>query len=273
MDCRKALLGVAMAVLTASTGCQVVPITPDAQNAVKSLTPPTNAASPTPVVPPAGVPIAKETEKPKKSPKPETCVAMGQFLERETLLSSKATPLEKQQELDKARRSYQEALRIDPKYTPAYCALAHLYIELGDYERAMATFQKGLQKNAKEPSLWFDLGMFHGRKKEWDAAITCLGKAVELDPENRHYSNTLGFCLARAGRIQESLSLFGKSSGQAVAYYNVGRVLRDNNQQELSRRYVQQAVALNPNYPEAQQLLASLNDAGNGLATVGYQSQ
>src|SRR5438105_3141746 len=83
-----------------------------------------------------------------------------------------------------------------------------------------------------------------------------LAKAVELDPENRHYGNTLGFCLARAGRIQESLTLFSKASGQAVAYYNVSRVLRDNQQEELSRRYLQQALALNPNFPEAQQMLA-----------------
>jgi tetratricopeptide (TPR) repeat protein len=200
-------------------------------------------------------------------------VAIGQFLEREAMVSPKATPLEKQQELDKARRSYQEALRLNPSYAPAYCALAHLYVELGDYERATATYQKGLQKNAKEPALWFDLGMFHARKKEWDSAISCLTKATDLDPENRHYSNTLGFCLARAGRIQESLSLFSKSSGQAVAYYNVSRVLRDNNQPELCRRYLEQAVALNPNYSEAQQLLASLSGPapGNNLVTVGFQ--
>jgi Tfp pilus assembly protein PilF len=273
MDCRKALWGFVAAVLTASAGCQTVPIPPDAQNAAKPLNPPAAAASPAPVVPPPGVPIAKESDKPKKTPKASTCVAVGQFLEGEVRLSTKATPLEKQRELDKARRSYQEALRLDPKHAPAYSALGHLYVDLGDYERALATYQKGLQKCPKEPSLWFDLGMFHARKKEWDPALSCMSKAVDLEPENRHYSNTLGFCLARAGRIQESLSLFSKSSGQAVAYYNVGRVLRDNNQEDLSRRYLQHALALNPNYPEAQQMLASLGGANNGLISVGFQSQ
>ena len=65
---------------------------------------------------------------------------------------------------------------------------------------------------------------------------------------------------------------FSKSSGQAVAYYNVGRVLRDNNQEDLSRRYLQHALALNPNYPEAQQMLASLSGASNGVVSVGFQA-
>jgi len=273
MDCRKALSWLALAFLTAAAGCQTVPLGNDPNHTAQPPNPPTNAPPPAPVVPPPGVPIAKEAEKPKRSPNPATCVAAGQFLEREATLSTKATPLEKQQELDKARRAYQQALSRDPKYMPAYNALAHLYVEIGDFERAMATYQKGLQKNPKETALWHDLGMFHARKKEWDAAVTCLSKAVELDPENRQYTNALGFCLARAGRYRESLSLFSKSSGQAVAYYNVGRMLHHNNQDELSRQYLRQALALSPNFPEAQQMLASLNGGpGNGLVTVGFQT-
>jgi tetratricopeptide (TPR) repeat protein len=265
MDCRKALLWLALA---ASAGCQTVPLNADPKNAA----PPAKAASPAPAVPPPAVPIAKEAAKPMRAPSPATCVAAGQFIEREAALAKNAAPLQKQQEFDKARRAYQQALSLNPNFVPAFCALAHLYVELGEYDRAFATYQKGLQKNPKETALWYDLGMFHARKKEWDPAINCLSKAMELDPENRQYINALGFCLARSGRYQESLSLFGKTSGQAAAYYNVGRMLHHNNQDELSRQYLRQALALNPNYPEAQQMLASLGGAGNGLVTVGFQT-
>jgi tetratricopeptide (TPR) repeat protein len=269
MDCRKALPWLALLVIA---GCQTVPLDPaDPKGAPKNPSPPTNAAAQAPAVPPPAATAAKEADRPKKKPTPATCVAAGQFLEREATLSKIATPLEKQQELDKARRAYQQALSLNPNYIPAYCALGHLYADLGDYERAWDTYQKGLKKNAKDPGLWHDVGMFHARKKEWDPAISCLSKAVEFDPENRQYTNALGFCLARAGRYQESLSLFGKSCGQAVAYYNVGRMLHHNQQDELSRQYLQQALRLNPNFPEAEQLLASLDAAAGGTVTVGFQ--
>jgi tetratricopeptide (TPR) repeat protein len=264
MDCRKALSWLALAVVAASAGCQTVPLGTD----LKTPTPPpANAAPAAPEVP-----IAKTADKHKRPPNPSTCVAIGQFIEREAELAKNISPLEKQGEYDKARRSYQQALTLNPKYMPAYGALGHLYVEMGDYERAYATYQQGLQKNPKETPLWFDLGMFHARKKEWDPAISCLSKAVELEPENRQYSNALGFCLARAGRYRESLSVFSKGSGPAVAYYNVGRMLHHNSQDELSRQYLNQALALSPNFPEAQQMLASLGGPGSGLVSVGFQT-
>src|SRR5438105_8136983 len=122
MDCRKALPWLALTVATAVAGCQTVPLEPDPRIAAKPPSPQAAAASGAPAVPPPGVPVAKEADRPKKKPSPATCVAAGQFLEREANLSKNATPLEKQQELDKARRAYQQALSLNPNYVPAYCA-------------------------------------------------------------------------------------------------------------------------------------------------------
>jgi tetratricopeptide (TPR) repeat protein len=272
MDCRKVLLPLVLATLTVNAGCQSLGSNANSPVTGLNSTPPSAAATGTPVVPPPGVVpvVAKETDGPKRQPKAATCVAGGQFIEREALAAPRLGPLEKQQMFDRARRAYQQALSIDPSYMPAYTSLAHLYVELGDNERAMATFQKGLQKNAKYAPLWFDLGMYHARNKEWDAAIQNLAKAVELEPENRQYGNVLGFCLARAGRYDDSLSVFSKSSGQAMAYYNVGRMLHHNNQDDLCREYLQQALRLNPQLAEAEQLLASLDNTG--VTPASYQA-
>jgi Tfp pilus assembly protein PilF len=271
MDGRKVLLGLALAAVTALAGCQTYPLNSDPKNPNPSPPPANATAAKLPAPPPTDVPVAKADKK-KKAPSAATCVAMGQFIESEAMAAKNISPLQKQEELDKARRAYQQALQLNPSYMPTYCALGHLYVELGDYERAHATYEQGLKKNPKETPLWFDLGMFHARKKEWDQAITCLSKAVELEPENRQYGNALGFCLARAGRYRESLTVFAKSSGPAVAYYNVGRMLHHNNQDELSRQYLRQAVTLSPNFPEAQQMLASLSVPNSGVVSVGFQT-
>jgi tetratricopeptide (TPR) repeat protein len=262
MDCRKALLLLALGVLPINSGCTLFgggggPSPPgDPGKSVASAPAPAPQAAP-------------EDTSGKRTPKASTCVALGKY-RQDLAADGRCTPLEKQRLLDEARMAFQQALSIDPKYEPAHAALAHLYVELGDYERATAAYQKGLKAFPKQASLWLDQGIFQARRKEWEPAIASLKKAVALEPENRQYSNVLGYCLARAGRYDESLTVFGKTSGQAVACYNVARMLHHNQQDDLSRQYLQQALQANPQLAEARQLLASLDHAG--IATVGFQT-
>ena len=96
------------------------------------------AAPPSPVA----AEKARDTDGPKRTPKPATCVAFGNFMEREAA-QKKGAPLEQERMRDQARRAYQEALQIDPTYLPAYLSLGQLYVSLGDYPRAVTTYQQG----------------------------------------------------------------------------------------------------------------------------------
>ena len=40
----------------------------------------------------------------------------------------------------------------------------------------------------------------HCQRKDFNNALMCLGKAHELDPEDKHLASQYGLCLARAGR-------------------------------------------------------------------------
>src|SRR5438128_144482 len=115
--------------------------------------------SPIPTGPgaPPGV-VKKEAELPKRNPQPSTCVSYGTLYER--MAADPKQPPQKSQELrDKARVAYQQALEIDPNNLPAFTALARYYVNLEDYDRALATYQKALQKHPKAAPLWYDVGM------------------------------------------------------------------------------------------------------------------
>ncbi len=197
---------------------------------------------------------------PKRTPLPETCVKYGAWHEHEALAPGRS-PLQQEQMRDQARKLYQQALGIDPKYLPASLALAHLYASMGQPERAISTYRKALETHQQAAILWYELGMCYARQKEFEPALAHLRKAFELDPEERQFGNGLGFCLAFAGEYEESLIAFRKVVGEARAHYQLAQMLHRQNRDDLSRHHLQLALRADPRLTEAQQLLGELDRA------------
>jgi len=159
---------------------------------------------------------------------------------------------EQEQMRDTARKSFQQAMTINPTYLPAYRSLAKLYVEMDDYEHAVATYHKALRLQPRNGALWFDLGMCHARYKAWPAALDALNRAHDCDPENRQYLNTLGHALARTGRYQDSLNCFVRSYGnEAMAHYQLARMLHHLGQNDQARQCLQAALQRDPNLEPA----------------------
>jgi tetratricopeptide (TPR) repeat protein len=167
---------------------------------------------------------------------------------------------------DQARQAYQDALKADPAYLPALSGLAHLYVQMDDYERALDTYHRAIQKHPRQASLQHELGMCLARRKDFDQAIVHLQKALELDPESARYTQTLGFTLARAGRIQQSLACLTRVQGKAQAHYNVARMLLHLQQTDEGRQQLTLALEANPQLESARQLLTQLDRTPHGQA-------
>jgi tetratricopeptide (TPR) repeat protein len=254
MDCRKGWwLGLGL--LIGGIGCKTQQMTP-------------NPALVTPAGQPVAMEVTKEKDLPKRDPSPALLVAYGDFQEREAQDRSH-TPVEQEQYHDRARRAYQKALDKEPANVAALQALAHLYAAIQDHDRAIATYQRAVNAHPKDAALWFDMGVYQTRCKEWDPAAQNLRQALALDPENRFYANWLGNCLARAGHYDESVICFEKAVGPAQARYNVARMQLHMNQEEAARQNLRLAVQADPRLEEARSLLAKLE--GAGVQQAGYQ--
>jgi tetratricopeptide (TPR) repeat protein len=206
---------------------------------------------------PVALEVTKEKDLPKRQPKASTLVACGNVAEREAD-GAEHSPQDREQLLDRARRAYQQALEVEPNNVAALRALAHLYVSISDRDRAIAMFQSALKAAPKEASIWFDLGTYQMQCKEWAPAVEDLRQAVALDPENRHYTKTLGFCLARAGRFDESLICLQQAVGPAEAHYDVARMQLHLQQGEAARQHLYLALQADPQHKEARVLLAKL---------------
>jgi tetratricopeptide (TPR) repeat protein len=253
--------------LSGAVGChQVATMPPTSATPSYAVT---SAVTPPPTTLPPDVEVKKEVDLPKQTPRPGTCVAFGDFQSREALAPGK-TSAQKVQLQDQARKAYQQAINIDSNYLPAYRGLARLYEQMNDLSHAVATYQKALKAAPKEASLWYELGMCQGRQKDWDQALEALTKAVDLDPENRQYVNTLGFTLGRMGRYQDSLNCFLRVNSEAQAHYKLAQMLQHVQQPQLCKYHLQVAVQKDPSLEAAQKMLAQVEGRAAPVQAVNY---
>ncbi len=201
----------------------------------------------------------------KRQPQPATCVAYGELHEKAALDPGRS-PGEQEELRNKARLGYQQALQINSKDLPALLALARLYTSEGDFDRALATYDRAIGAHPNNALPRYELGMCHGRRKNWNLALQSLQKAVELDPENRGYRHTYGLCLARAQRWDESLAVLTKLEGPANAHYELARMLHHLDQDQASKEHLRLALVQNPEHFGAQQLLEALETGTPDLA-------
>lgn len=194
---------------------------------------------------------------PQKAPKAQTCVAFADFDSR-VARDPNRSPLDKEHLQDSARRAYQQAIKTDPHYLPAYIGLGRLYQELNETDRALATYKNGLAMLPRSAQLWYEQGVCQAQHQQWEPAAESFRNAVTQDPENRAYIKTLAFCLGRAGHYDESLASFRKVGNEAQAQYDLARLLHFMQQEQLSGDHLRLALAAQPGMPDATRLLAEL---------------
>jgi tetratricopeptide (TPR) repeat protein len=208
----------------------------------------------------ADVEAARDADQPKRTPRAATCVAFATFNERGANAAN-CTPEQREQLRAQALKEYERALKIEPTNLAAEMGVARLHAARGANEAALAAFQQAIKTHPQEGVCRFELGMFHARRKEWGPAVENLREAARLNPERRSYAHGLGYCLARAGKYDESFAVFAKLDGEAEAHYSVARMMQHTGQEELCKQHLQLALALKPDMAKARQLLTTLDQA------------
>lgn len=258
MDCRSSLV-LACATLLGLSGCSLF--------RGQSAQGPQLAQNPD--VPPPGAVIHKAKDT-KRAPKAGTIVAVAVLKEREATLTT-TDPAKQMKLRDEARGYYQQALKVDANCRDASAGLARIYSLMGEHNRAFDTLTMAMTKAPKDAGLWFDLGMCHNRTKDFAKASQCFRKSLELDPENRHTMQTLGFTLARAGQGDEALSVLTRAEGGAVAHFHIARMMQHLGQNDACRKHLESALRENPDFDHARVMLTSLDEGAAPAATLSVR--
>jgi Flp pilus assembly protein TadD len=102
-------------------------------------------------------------------------------------------------DLDHAVLAYEHALSLDPQYAVVLSnlgtvetALAMKKKEAAPLRRAMDHFKRAIASDPRDPAAYNGLGAAYRMLGDLDAAISCWGQAVEMDPGHRFALFNLG---------------------------------------------------------------------------------
>lgn len=117
---------------------------------------------------------------------------------------------------DEARNAYEHALQLDPRHARAGNALAVLYAETGDLQRATEFMQKLTAENPDTAYLVGNLGYVLFLGGQYQAAQTELEKAVALDPQDGRAWHNLGSVMEKLGQPERARGMFSYARTAAI---------------------------------------------------------
>jgi tetratricopeptide (TPR) repeat protein len=204
----------------------------------------------------------------KRQTQAQIYVAAGDFCLREAEAPGKADA-DRQQLIEQARRSYRQALKSESQCLAAYRGMARSYLAEGKPAQAISAYRDCLKAHPKDAAVWYELGMAHGRLKQWEEAVEALEKACDYDPDNRQFANMLGYALAEVGAYEQSLACFRHTVGEARAHYALAKLLLRTDKPDLCRQQLNLALRADPTFKDAVTMLKQLD--GSGLVPVQFQ--
>jgi tetratricopeptide (TPR) repeat protein len=226
--------------------------------------------------PPAEPVVAKTSHKPGEPLKPETEVAFAKAKVEAAFMEGRSA-VERDQFLDAARQGYQRALKTDPKNKPALLGLADLYAKVGDKDHAIAEYRAMLKLYPKDHQLAHHMAVAQVQFSDWSGAAESCQFALSLDPENRTYHKTLGYCQAQLNQWDDALASMMKVMPEPKARYFLGRVLIDLKRVDEGRQQIQMAASMDPQYQDAREFLAQLDTSRTGkpdqVRQAGFNSE
>ena len=105
----------------------------------------------------------------------------------------------------RAEKNFMRALELKPGFEEVYFNLGILYERWKKFPRAIEYFNKAIALNPKNATALNYLGYSYAdRNMKLDEADSLIRRALELDPENGAFIDSLGWLLYRKGRYEES---------------------------------------------------------------------
>jgi tetratricopeptide (TPR) repeat protein len=100
---------------------------------------------------------------------------------------------------------YEEILKIDPEYAPAYINLGTIHFHLRQFARAEELYRRATEVDSRYVLAFFDLGNVLDELQRQEESVVAYRRAIELAPRfaDAHYNLALAF--ERKGKNRQSL--------------------------------------------------------------------
>jgi tetratricopeptide (TPR) repeat protein len=151
-----------------------------------------------------------------------------------------------------ALRSYQKALRLDPKDAIAYDSIGIIHHSLRDNQRALNDYNQALRLDPKLAFAYSNRGNVRRDLGDKQGALADYNQALRLDPKNALAYHGRGIVRREQGDKQGALADYNQAlrldSKLAIAYNNRGNVRRDLGDKQGALDDYNRALRLDPKY-------------------------
>ena len=95
-------------------------------------------------------------------------------------------------QFDLARKNYERAVKLDPKYSEAINNLGTIYYAQKSYRRAIGYYKRALRYTRPTASIYANLGAAYFGRKDYKNATACYEQALKLDPDVFEHHSAFG---------------------------------------------------------------------------------
>ena len=169
-----------------------------------------------------------------------------------------------------ARLKFEEALKYNPKNSPAYFGLAEVFSDLDQESQAISNYEQAISFDKDLTEIYVPLGILYYQQGQIAKAEGLLMKALATDPNNAQTLYFLGLVRYSENKNQEALTAFNKAKTidptYAEAYFQAGETLTRLGKHADATVEYKKATELKANYFEALVGLGSAYYASGNFA-------
>jgi tetratricopeptide (TPR) repeat protein len=127
--------------------------------------------------------------------------------------------------LEDAIRSFDLALRIDPKYVDSWIKKGYAHFHLGQYAVAISSYDKALDIDINNGEAWNMKGLAYYKMSNYDKAIESCDKAIDVNPNDGMSWYNKACYLTVTGKANEGMEALKRSIEIDITYAK--RAVRD----------------------------------------------
>lgn len=151
---------------------------------------------------------------------------------------------------DAAEATFNAGMVLDPKNVDIQLSLGDLYMAQGDLDKAIKTYCDAISVEPENYLTYAKTGLALWEKDYLEEAIVAFHKSIELNPEFEIAQNNLGVVdLDGIGDPKESIEYFKNAininPNYTLAYFNLGRAYQATGDKALAAEYYQMTMDLN----------------------------
>jgi tetratricopeptide (TPR) repeat protein len=134
-------------------------------------------------------------------------------------------------QLDKAKKCYEQAVKLKPDYHEAVNNLGTIYYAQKSYRRAITQYKRALKIAPDQASVHSNLGTAYFARNQVDLALTEFRTALQLDPEVFEHHSAYGVMLQERS-----------VADKAKFHYSMATLYATEGRNELALQYLRKAL-------------------------------